>query len=102
MYSVYVVQLAVRVRDVSRFARENPKRGKACLYVGATGIAVKQRFRNHKRGYKASRIVRAYGVRLRPSLAPREGSFYTWNEAAAAEVRLARALRKKGFEVWQR
>src|SRR5262245_34073539 len=47
----------------------NPKGdGKAAYYVGMTGLSPEQRFRNHKSGVKAARIVRKFGERLVPRL----------------------------------
>jgi hypothetical protein len=37
------------------------------LYVGLTGLSPEKRFRNHRRGHKAARIVRRHGRRLLPA-----------------------------------
>lgn len=70
-----------------------------CYYVGMTGLDPDERFDNHKRGHKASGIVRRYGVALA----------YEWfegipampyEEAALAEPSLADDLRDLGFVVY--
>jgi hypothetical protein len=63
-----------------------------------TGHDPKQRFKNHKTGYKAARIVRKYGVRLMPEL-------YAWlnpmpfEAAAQMEKDLTEDLRAQGYTV---
>jgi predicted GIY-YIG superfamily endonuclease len=42
--------------------------GKAGYYVGMTGLSPEQRFKNHKAGIKAARVVRKFGERLVPRL----------------------------------
>ena len=41
---------------------------KPCVYVGMTGLAVQERFQNHKAGRKAARIVKNYGIGPMPEL----------------------------------
>jgi hypothetical protein len=64
-----------------------------------TGLTPEERFANHKAGIKAAGVVRRFGVRLVPRLYahlnPRP-----FKEAAAMEVALADALRKRGFQVF--
>src|SRR5690606_26601952 len=101
-HSVYVIELDERVLNHRRFREANPGRDilKPCLYVGATGLSVEQRFANHKRGYKANRYVQLYGIRLRPE-------FYAcfnpmpYHAALTMEVELAEDLRDQGYAVWQ-
>ncbi len=59
---------------------------------------VKEWFKKHKAGYKASRYVRKYGVRLMPELYE-DLNPLTYNEAVIAEQGLARKLRKEGYTV---
>ena len=102
-HNVYVVELDPAVRSLARFAKANPgaRDDKPCLYVGLTGLAPEDRFARHRAGIQASRIVREFGVRLRPR-------FYTrfnpmpYEEAARMEVEIARRLRRRGFGVWQK
>ena len=69
-HNVYVVLLSkAALKDLS-IMRRNPERdpSKPAVYVGMTGLPVDHRFENHKNGYKSSRLVRKYGVRLLPEL----------------------------------
>ena len=87
-YSVYVVYL------------RNPRGdGKAGYYVGMTGLDPEQRFANHKAGVKAAGIVKRCGQRLVPLLY-RHLNPMTYQEAVAAEPRLAEELRARGFQVY--
>ena len=102
-HRVYVVELSPDVHHEKRFAEENdyPDHTVMCLYVGVTGHDPETRFANHKSGYKASKYVKRYGLRLRPDL---YGSIpeMPYEEAEAEERRLARSLRRQGFAVWQK
>jgi hypothetical protein len=100
--NVYVIELAEEIRGVRRFADANPdaRPDKPCLYVGSTGLDPEVRFEQHKSGYKASRYVKKYGVRLRPRYYSRYNPLDD-EDARAFEIELARRLRKRGFAVWQ-
>lgn len=99
-YNVYVVLLDDRAASISKVRATNPDRDtkKPCIYVGMTGIDPVKRFKKHKAGYKASRYVRKYGVRLMPELYE-DLNPLTYNEAVIAEQGLARKLRKEGYTV---
>ena len=87
-HSVYVVYL------------RNPKGdGKAGYYVGMTGLSPERRFRNHKDGRKAARVVRKYGERLVPRLYAHLNPM-PYEKAKAMEGFLADSLRKRGFVVF--
>ncbi len=87
-HSVYVVYL------------RNPKGdGRAGYYVGMTGLAPEERFRNHKEGVKAARVVSRCGERLVPKLYAHLNPM-SYDEAIAMEVRLANELRARGFQVF--
>jgi predicted GIY-YIG superfamily endonuclease len=87
-HSVYVVYL------------RNPKGdGRAGYYVGMTGLTPEERFANHKAGIKAAGVVRRFGVRLVPRLYAHLNPM-PFKQAAAMEVALADALRKRGFQVF--
>ena len=108
-YHVYVIELDRRVwRDNKKFREANPGyNGKTCcLYVGMTSKTPKERFEQHKSGYRnkkgirlSSNIVEKYGRFLRPSLyaplnpMPRE-------RAIRLEKTLAESLKKRGYAVW--
>lgn len=101
-HSVYVIELDPKVLKDRTFRKQNPAHdpAKPCFYVGCTGMSPDMRFINHKRGYKANRYARKYGLRLRPDL------FACYNpmpyEAALEmEQELAEALREAGHGVWQ-
>jgi predicted GIY-YIG superfamily endonuclease len=87
-HSVYVVYL------------RNPQGdGKAGYYVGMTGLDPSQRFRNHKAGLKAARVVRKFGERLVPRLYQHLNPM-PYAKAKDMEVALADSLRKRGFTVY--
>jgi predicted GIY-YIG superfamily endonuclease len=87
-HSVYVVYL------------RNPKGdGRAGYYVGMTGLTPEQRFKNHKTGIKAARVVRTYGVRLVPKLFAHLNPM-PYAKALEMEAMLAESLRKRGYAVY--
>lgn len=60
------------------------------VYVGATRLSVRERFRQHKAGGKTSSgVVRRRGKRLRPDL----------SAGYSSEKKLAASLRSRGFKV---
>ncbi len=87
-HSVYVVYL------------RNPKGdGKAGYYVGMTGLTPEERFENHKKGFKAARVVRKFGERLVPRLYAHLNPM-PYDKAKAMEGILAESLRRRGFVVF--
>jgi hypothetical protein len=70
------------------------------LYVGRTGHSPEERFLRHKRGHKASKWVRKYGIGLLPALY-RHLNPMDYEDAVHAEVRLAEALAATGILVKQ-
>jgi predicted GIY-YIG superfamily endonuclease len=73
-------------------------RRRACrfgLYVGETSRDPDLRFDQHKAGYKASRYVTRYGVRLLPDLVEHLNPMAHW-EAVDLEEALAEAFRQAG------
>ena len=101
-HHVYVVELTPAALDDRRFVAANPDRraDKPCLYVGMTGHTPEKRFENHLNGVRAARLVRKYGVRLRPRFYQHLNPM-TYERAGKMERELARRLRKRGFAVWQ-
>jgi len=99
-HHVYVVLLDDRAARLKSVRLANPHRdpAKPCLYVGMTGLNPKDRFRNHKRGYKAAGVVQRFGLRLLPE-------FYEcynpmpFEAAAQMERELAEDLRQAGYTV---
>jgi hypothetical protein len=55
-HSVYVILLDPAVLRYPSILRLNPNRdpAKPCVYVGMTGLAVQDRFQNHKQGQKSA------------------------------------------------
>ena len=73
-------------------------RRRACrwgLYVGQTSSDPDLRFDQHKTGYKASRWVNRFGVRLLPDLVRHLNPLRSW-EALELEAALAEELRRSG------
>ena len=73
----------------------NARREPFGLYVGQTSRDPDLRFDQHKAGYKASRAVKRFGVRLLPELVIHLNPMRQW-EAIGLEAALADALRLAG------
>jgi len=92
-YRIYVIEL-----DPAACPRA-PRAGRTCVYVGETADTPEQRFAEHKRGCRASRIVRRYGLRLRPDLY-RGFVCRTREQSRRLEAKVAARLREQGFVVF--
>lgn len=109
-YSIYVVELSKRVYTEDRKFREaNPQFNGVleCLYVGMTSKTPKERFLQHKTGYRnkkgykiSANIVEKYGSYLRPSLYNHIGTMSSRVEALKMEQTLALELRRQRYAVW--
>lgn len=109
-YSIYVVELSKRVYTEDRKFREaNPQFNGVleCLYVGMTSKTPKERFLQHKTGYRnkkgykiSANIVEKYGSYLRPSLYNHIAPMSTRAEALKMEETLALELRRQRYAVW--
>jgi len=109
-YYIYVVELSKRVFTEHRKFREaNPQFNGVleCLYVGMTSKTPKERFLQHKTGYRnkkgyklSSNIVEKYGSYLRPSLYNHIPPLQTRAEALKKEETLALELRRQRYAVW--
>lgn len=99
-HCVYVVRLSRQALEAKEFLEANPAAhtAKDLLYVGMTGTSWEERFAQHKRGYKASRVVRKHGVELVPGLCL---GYMTYETAKVKEVEYANELRTLGYAVWQ-
>lgn len=107
---IYVVELSKRVfTENSRFRAANPQFNGVlqCLYVGMTSKTAKERFMQHKTGYRnkrgykiSSNIVEKYGMYLRPSLYNHINPLPTRQEALKMEEILALELRRQKYAVW--
>ena len=110
LYRIYVVELSKRVfTKSSKFRAANPQFNGVleCLYVGMTSKTPKERFEQHKSGYRnkkgykiSSNIVEQYGLYLRPSLYNHIDPISTRSEALKAEAVLAMELRRQRYAVW--
>ncbi|MDQ2867311.1 MAG: hypothetical protein M3R59_02705 [Verrucomicrobiota bacterium] len=80
--------------------RANPQRdpAKPCVYVGMSGLPPEHRFENHRNGYKASRLVKKFGVRLLPELYAHLNPM-PYEAAVEMERDLAEDLRAAGYGV---
>jgi hypothetical protein len=109
-YRVYVIELSKKVyTENTKFRLANPQFNGVleCLYVGMTSKTPKERFLQHKTGYRnkkghklSSYIVEKYGLYLRPSLYNHIGPFPTRYQAEQMEKLLALELRRKRYAVW--
>jgi len=109
IHTVYVIELSRKVFTEDRKFREaNPQYNGVleCLYVGQTSKTPKERFVQHKTGYRnakghklSANIVEKYGRYLRPSLYQHIGPL-SRAEALEVEKGLALELRRKGYAVW--
>jgi len=109
IYCVYVVELSKKVfTENTKFREANPQFNGVleCLYVGMTSKTPKERFEQHKTGYRnskghklSSNIVQKYGRYLRPSLYNHIG-LMTRDEALIMEEKLALELRRQRYAVW--
>ena len=99
-HSVYVILLDPAVLQDRSILRLNPNRdpAKPCVYVGMTGLAVQDRFQNHKTGRKAARVVEKYCLRLMPELYEYLNPM-PYEAAAQMEKDLAEDLRADGYTV---
>ena len=109
-YRIYVIELRKKVyTENARFRSANPQFNGVleCVYVGMTSKSPKERFEQHKTGYRnkkgynlSSSIVKKYGSYLRPSLYNHIDLIHSRTEALKMEEILALELRRKGYAVW--
>ena len=100
--NLYVIRLDDDVLKLDQFQEQNRnyQSGKPCMYVGVTSHDPKKRFKQHKDGYKSSRIAKKYGKYLMWKKF-RHLNPVPSNEAEKRERELATELRRKGYGVWQ-
>jgi predicted GIY-YIG superfamily endonuclease len=75
------------------------KRPGYALYVGRTANNPEIRFQQHKEGYKASKYVKKYGVRLLPELFEHLNPMSN-AESIELEASIAEALKKAGVPTY--
>ncbi len=108
-YRVYVIELSKKVYTENwKFRDANPQFNGVleCLYVGMTSKTPKERFLQHKTGFRnksgyklSSAIVQKYGLYLRPGLY-QHLPLMSREEALKMEEQLALELRRKRYAVW--
>ena len=108
-YRVYVVELRKKVlTENTKFRADNPQFNEVleCLYVGMTSKTPKDRFEQHKTGYRnkkghklSANIVEKYGSYLRPSLYNHIEPMATRAEALKMEEKLSWDFRIQGYAV---
>jgi len=101
-HSIYVVLLEKAVLNHQKFREANRQYqpGKACVYVGMTGLDPARRFENHKKGYKSNYYVQRYGIRLLDRIVESFNPM-PYRLAQAMEEETAKRLRELGHAVWQ-
>ena len=109
-YRIYVIELSKRVfSQHAKFIAANQQFNGVlqCLYVGMTSKTPKERFLQHKTGYRnkkgyklSSNIVEKYGLYLRPSLYNHIDPIPSRTEALKMEETLALELRRQRYAVW--
>ena len=87
---VYVIEL-----DRAAGRRRDPRI--PWVYVGSSARSPEQRFAQHERGYKSARLVKRFGLRLRPDLYEDLDPIRGSKKACAAEKKRARELADCGF-----
>lgn len=99
-HNVYVVLLDPRAARQYKVRITNPDRdpAKPCLYVGMTGLSPEERFQNHKKGYKAAKVVQQFGICLLPEFFEFLNPM-PYEAAAQMEKELAEDLRSQGYTV---
>ena len=99
-HSVYVILLDRAVLQHPSILHLNLHRdpAKPCVYVGMTGLAVEERFLNHKKGHKSAWVVKKYGLRLMPELYEYLNPM-PFEAAAQMEKDVAEDLRTEGYTV---
>lgn len=101
-FTVYAIRLQQEVLKSKRFRIANPNYidGKDCYYIGMTAKDPKERFEQHRQGFKSNAFAKKFGVELMPPeftlINPR-----TFEEARRKERRIALRLRRDGFGIWQ-
>ena len=109
-YRIYVVELSKRVYTENwKFRAANPQFNGVlqCLYVGMTSKTPKERFEQHKTGYRnkkghklSSNLVQKYGMYLRPCLYNHIEPLSSRAEALKMEEKVALDLRRQRYAVW--
>ena len=70
------------------------------FYIGQTANPPSKRFEQHKRGYKANKYVKLFGMRLCPEISDRFNPIETREKAEQLEKSLGKKMRNQGYGVW--
>jgi len=99
-HNVYVVLLDPAAAGLRKVRAANPDRDpkQPCVYVGMSGLTPAERFANHKKGDKASSVVKRHGIRLLPELYAHLNPM-PYEAAVEMEQDLAGDLRMAGYTV---
>jgi predicted GIY-YIG superfamily endonuclease len=99
-HNIYVIELDKEVLKKKKFREANPDyvESSPCVYVGMTSKSPEERFTQHKEGYKAARIVKQFGIGLKPRHYKSHNPM-SRDEASKMEFEKARRLRKRGWGV---
>jgi hypothetical protein len=92
-YRVYVIELDPK-------AARGARPGTTCVYVGETADTPEERFAEHLRGHRASRVVKRFGLRLRPDIYRLFPLARTREESRRLEAKVAERLRLQGYVVF--
>jgi hypothetical protein len=92
-YFVYVIELDDRAGPRRRSDHPN-------IYVGQSVHPPRVRFQQHLDGYKASRVVRRFGLHLRPGLYHSHNPLPSRQAALSMEKELTRRLKNRGYTVF--
>jgi len=101
MRYIYVIELDPAVLKLNRFVDANPRyqTGMPLAYVGLTSRKPEQRFEQHKKGFKSSKMVKRFGIKLiNTQCEVIKSSAY--EVALARESAKANELRTRGWGVW--
>tara|TARA_Y100000590_G_scaffold425106_1_gene532726 strand:+ start:217 stop:558 length:342 start_codon:yes stop_codon:yes gene_type:complete len=102
-FYVYVIDLdkSVWVNE-KKFRDNNPQYilGKPTVYVGQTYLTPKERFNQHKMGYKSNKYAKKYGRYIKQKNIPDKNPHTSRLEAENQEEEVAKILKKRGWAVW--
>ena len=102
-YYVYVIDLDKSIyQKEKKFREANPqyKEDKPCVYVGQSFVEPKERFQQHKSGYKSNKYARKYGLCLKKNRIPHKNPHFTRKAVKKREEEVAKILKKRRWAVW--
>ena len=103
-YYVYVIDLDRSIyQNEKKFREANSQyeeEGKPCVYVGQSFVEPKERFQQHKSGYKSNKYARKYGLCLKKNRIPHKNPHFTRKAVKKREEEVAKILKKRRWAVW--